>query len=170
MTRRRRRIAVPTGLVIAAMRHNTGSIVDEVPDTGELRGDVLAMLRRMVARFADVGPDIIHGIMADAPDIDPELFTVMGGAMATVPGRAAERGEIPSAEPPPRVVTLPADLVRHEMLLTRHPIPDKVPAEIVDGVFLPLVRRPGAPDRSRSERGEEAPGRRRTGSAVTGPG
>lgn len=42
-------------LVVAAMRHRTGSIVADVPDTGTLRGDVLAVLQRMADRFASLG-------------------------------------------------------------------------------------------------------------------
>ncbi|MEV1070024.1 TetR/AcrR family transcriptional regulator [Streptomyces sp. NPDC050263] len=126
-------------LVIAAMRHNTGSIIDQIPDTGDLRGDVLAVLGRMARRHRDVAPDIIHGLMADAPDLDPVTLTIMSGVMTTVLKRAAERGEIASAELSPRVITLPANLLRHEMLLTRHPISDQVLTEIVDEVFLPLV-------------------------------
>jgi hypothetical protein len=33
------------------------------------------------------------------------------------------------------------DLARHEMLMTLKPLPDEVIREIVDDIFLPLVRR-----------------------------
>ena len=39
-----------------------------------------------------------------------------------------------------RVVTLPADLLRHEILLSREAVSDSGLEEIVDDVFLPLVR------------------------------
>jgi hypothetical protein len=41
------------------------------------------------------------------------------------------------------VLTLPADLLRHEMLLTAHPIDENTLTDIVDSVFLPLVRAAG---------------------------
>ena len=41
---------------------------------------------------------------------------------------------------PPRVVTLPSDLSRYEMLIARGPVPERVLTETVDDVFLPLVR------------------------------
>ena len=94
----------------------------------------------MVQRHRAIGPDVIHGLMADAPDLDPEVFTIMGGVMTTVLQRAAERGEIKSAALSPRVITLPTNLLRHELLLTRHPMSDHTLTEIVDEVFLPLVR------------------------------
>jgi AcrR family transcriptional regulator len=126
-------------LVIAAMRHRTGSIIEDVPDTGSLRGDVLAMLQRMADRWAALGPDILHGLLAEAPDLDPEVYTRMTGAMATIVKQAAERGEIPTADLPDRVLTVPTNLMRHEMLFTRKPIAPSTLTEIVDDVFLPLV-------------------------------
>jgi AcrR family transcriptional regulator len=128
-----------TALVLAAMRHRTGSITDQVPDTGTLRGDVLAVLRHMADRFHDIGPNVIHGLLAEAPDLDPQPFTIMSGVMTAIVKRAADRGEIPSADLNSRVVTLPADLLRHEILLTRAAIPDSTLTEILDEVFLPLL-------------------------------
>jgi AcrR family transcriptional regulator len=126
-------------LVIAAMRYTTGSIADDIPDTGELRGDVLIVLGRILRRHGEIGSDVIHGLMADVPDIDPEFFTIMSDVMTTVLRQAEERGELMFDQLPPRVVTLPVDLVRHEILLARRPIGPHVLDEIVDGVFLPLV-------------------------------
>jgi AcrR family transcriptional regulator len=133
-------------LVVAAMRHNTGSIVDDVPDTGELRADVLEVLGRMARRQREIGPDVIHGLLIEADEIDPHFFTVMGEVMATILRRAAERGEIAAEPLPRRVVTMPSDLLRYELLLARDPVPDRTLVEIVDQVFLPLVRAIRAPD------------------------
>jgi AcrR family transcriptional regulator len=127
-------------LVLAAMRHNTGSILDDVPDTGTLRGDVLAVLDRMANRFREIGPDVIHGLLAEAPDLDPEAFTRMTAVMTTLLSRAADRGEIPAAEVPARVLTAPTNLLRHEMLLTRTPISPQTLISITDEVFLPLLQ------------------------------
>ncbi|MDT7801083.1 MAG: hypothetical protein QOI78_4516 [Actinomycetota bacterium] len=127
-------------LVVAALRHNTGSIVDRIPDTGTLRGDVLTLLRRMARRQHDVSPEIIHGLLAEVPDVNPEFFTVMRETMTTVLRQAADRGELTLAALPARVVTLPADLLRNEIFFAREPIGEDTLLEIVDDVFLPLVR------------------------------
>lgn len=127
-------------LVVAAMRHRFTSIADDIPDTGELRGDVLAVLRRMVRRFDDVGPDVVHGLMAEASDLGPEFLAIMTDVMGTILQRAARRGEIRIEAVNRRITTLPADLLRHEMLLTQDPIPEVAVIEIVDDVFLPLIR------------------------------
>ncbi len=133
-------------LVIAAMRHHTGSIVDNVPDTGTLRDDVLGVLRRMADRFTALGADTIHGLMAEAPDLDPEVYTRMTGVMRTVVERAAARGEIPTADVPAQVLTAPTNLLRHEIFFTHEPVPSSILTSLVDDVFLPLVS--GTPRRS----------------------
>src|SRR5262249_27256106 len=99
-------------LVIAAMRPNLGSIAHQVPDTGTLRGNVLAVLEHMAERHRQIGADVAHGLMADSPDIDPAAFTIMTGVMDAILKRAADRGEIPSAAVSPRVAAVPADLLR----------------------------------------------------------
>lgn len=125
-------------LVIAAIREHTGSVVDALPDTGDLRGDVLAVLRRLAERQSNVGSDVIHGLMAEAPDLDPEFLTAMTGVMAGLVARAVERGEVDAA-PRPRVLSVPVTLLRNELLMTREPVSEATLTEIVDDVFLPLL-------------------------------
>lgn len=132
-------------LVLAAMRHKAPVLSGEVPDTGSLRGDVLALLRRVSARLTGIGQGAVWGLLADYFG-DPEGFAVLQAqvlqvgeqVMTTILDRAARRGEVP-ATLPPRVVTLPVDLARHELLITRAPVPDAVLIEIVDQIFLPLA-------------------------------
>src|SRR6188474_922947 len=42
-------------LVLSAVRHHWSSITDDLPDTGSLRGDVLALMHRMRDRFEQLG-------------------------------------------------------------------------------------------------------------------
>ncbi|XUL91145.1 TetR/AcrR family transcriptional regulator [Streptomyces galilaeus] len=126
-------------LVKAALPHRTGTIADRIPDTGELREDVLAVLRLMVDRQREIGPDVVRGLLAEAPDLDPRVFGIMHDILGTLLRRAVGRGEIPTADLPRRVVTLPAQLLRYEMVLSRDPVEDRALVEIVDEVFLPLV-------------------------------
>jgi AcrR family transcriptional regulator len=126
-------------LVIAAMRYRHGSLSDRIPDTGQLRTDVLAVLGHMAQRRLDIGAETIHGLLSEVPDLDPGLFTIMHDVMTTVLENAAERGEITTADLPPRVVTLPIDMLRYQLLLTREPIDKTTLTEITDDIFLPLV-------------------------------
>jgi AcrR family transcriptional regulator len=134
-----RRWANRAELVKAALPHRTGFIVDQVPDTGELREDVLTLLRLMVERQRELGPDVIRGLLAEAIDLDPKVFGIMHDILLALLQRAAKRGEIPTADLPRRAVTVPADLLRYEMALSRDPASDAVLVGIVDDVYLPLL-------------------------------
>jgi AcrR family transcriptional regulator len=127
-------------LVIAAMRHRTGSIADQIPDTGELRTDVLAVLRWMTQRRQDFGADTIHGIMAELPEIDPEFHVDMHQVMTKILTKAKTRGELTTTNLPARIITLPTDLLRHQLLLTKTPIEETTLTEITDKIFLPLLK------------------------------
>jgi hypothetical protein len=71
--------------------------------------------------------DLRAGFISEGPAI-----------MDTVIERAVARGEL-AAAPPARIVTLPVDLVRHEMFMTMAAVPVQTITEIVDDVFLPLA-------------------------------
>jgi hypothetical protein len=62
-----------------------------------------------------------------------------GSAVQRVVDRAVERGEIDPARLTPRIVNLPFDLFRNEMLMTLRPVPEHVLRQIVDDIFIPLV-------------------------------
>ena len=61
------------------------------------------------------------------------------GVMAGILKRAAGRGEA-RPDVPGRVASVPTDLFRNELFLCRVPPDATVITEIVDDVFLPLVR------------------------------
>ncbi|WP_427919968.1 TetR/AcrR family transcriptional regulator [Streptomyces sp. cg40] len=135
-----RRWANRAELVKAALPHRTGFIVDQVPDTGELRADLLALLRLMIERQRQLGSDVLRGLLAEATDLDPKVFGIMHDILLTLLRRAAKRGEIPTADLPRRAVTVPADLLRYEMVVSHEPVTDATLVEIVDDVYLPLLR------------------------------
>jgi AcrR family transcriptional regulator len=133
-------------LVVAALRRHRRIIPGEVPDTGSLRDDVLALLTRMSERVAVTGPETVYGLLGDYLG-DAELFERLRldvlqtgpGAMASILKHAADRGE---ARPgiSARVAAVPTELFCNELLLRRSPPDATVITEIVDEVFLPLVR------------------------------
>jgi hypothetical protein len=59
--------------------------------------------------------------------------------MTAILERAAARGEARD-EIGPRIARLPLDLLRHELILTHQPPSQRTLEEIVDDIFLPLVR------------------------------
>jgi AcrR family transcriptional regulator len=157
-------------LVIAAMRKYAPAFSGELPDTGELRADLLALLRHTAERWVQLGPETFHGLLAEVVE-DPEYELLINGrtageaAMRTILERAAARGEINLDQITPRIVALPVDLLRHELLVTSPPVPDAVILEIVDEVFLPLAYRDSvtAGHRRSRRRRRPTPGSRSAG-------
>lgn len=135
-------------LVIAALRRYRPMLSGEVPDTGNLRDDVLAVLRRTSAGLTEIGAETIYGLLGDyfadpalVPDLQAQVGYIGAEVMATILKRAAERGEARN-DIPPRVATLPIDLLRHELFRSLSPADDQAMTQIVDQVFLPLVVKP----------------------------
>lgn len=124
-----------------------------LPDTGELRGDVLELLHRMNRALSSPRADILRGLLASVGD-EPELLAELhdqfadsgAGRWLTALGRAVARGEAPPEALHPRVATVPLVLLRNEYV-TRGiaAVPGSVIVEIVDEVYLPLVRGRGWP-------------------------
>lgn len=91
---------------------------------------------------------ILRALLADFED-DPErvweireqLRHAADGPWLTVLARAAARGEVGPAALTPRVATVAVDLLRNEYALNGlTTVPDTTLIEIVDQVYLPLVR------------------------------
>ncbi|WP_025716447.1 TetR-like C-terminal domain-containing protein [Paenibacillus sp. 1-18] len=130
------------GLVLEAIRRNLPPLSDEIPDTGELRSDVIIVLNRLNEMLRQIGQETIHGLMSVLTGIP--LSELIGfrrtNAMPIVLNRAVERGEIRQEKITPRITRLPADLVRHEVLMTYEPVSQDTIVEIVDEIFLPLIK------------------------------
>jgi AcrR family transcriptional regulator len=136
-------------LAIAAIRHfSRNEPVVEVPATGNLREDLISLLRDVSARrsalvalfsvqmseyFAETGTtpaELREQFLAERerPFAFDRLLEL-----------AAERGEVDPDRLTQRVRALPGDLLRHELLMTFKPASEEVIAQIVDEIFLPLV-------------------------------
>jgi AcrR family transcriptional regulator len=126
-------------LVMAALRKRVVPITSDVPDTGDLREDVLVLLRRLRERQRVAGADIVHGLLAELPDVPRQVFDVVPGVMMAVLERAADRGQVRRDRVTPIVAALPGTLLRHELMISRKDVPDAFLAEVVDEIFLPLV-------------------------------
>src|SRR5690606_12935249 len=116
---------------------------------------------------------ILRDLLAAAAD-EPALLELLreragGGAVnaawVALLERAAARGEAPPEAVHPRVAAVPMTLLRGEYALRGVPaVPDEVLVEIVDEVFLPLVR--GRAKRERRRHAGSCP----QGSAGPAPG
>jgi AcrR family transcriptional regulator len=133
-------------LVIAAIRRHRPLLSGEIPDTGSLREDVLALLRRMSGRLAEIGAETVYGLLGDyLGDVglfsrsQQDVLHISVEFMETILKRAADRGEA-RPDVKRRIATLPTDLFRNELFRSRTPPSEGTLVEIVDDVFLPLVR------------------------------
>jgi len=122
----------------------------ELPDTGALRDDAIGFLRNADSARAHVLTLISVQLMDYFRDTGSSLSELRDkvrdpsrpNSLETIVARAVERGEVPDRPRPARVVSLPFDLLRHEMLMTMRPVPDEVITGIVDDIWLPLLTRP----------------------------
>jgi AcrR family transcriptional regulator len=132
-------------LVVAALQHQNITPAP-APDTGNLRDDVLALLRYAAARLDGVFGQAVRGLMAETltdPDrtasLRPSMFTQRNRLMREILDRAVGRGDIAPAAVTPRLIELAPALLDHYFLIHGAPIPDDVLTGIVDEVLLPLL-------------------------------
>jgi AcrR family transcriptional regulator len=143
-------------LVMNACKLRGISDVD-IPDTGALRTDVIALLRQMSAKMATPLGVILRALLGEMtrdPDfatlIRDRVHTVGPATIHVVLERAVERGEVEAWILGSRRATVATDLLRNEFLLFGAPIEDEIIVDIVDDVYLPLVCHP-APKRSHAD-------------------
>ncbi|MFI8850164.1 TetR/AcrR family transcriptional regulator [Streptomyces sp. 891-h] len=132
-------------LLIAALARHWRPL--DIPDTGSLRQDALTLLRTVNAErarqlilmrvqladyFRETGTDFNDLRSRVLPADRTPPFT-------RLVDRAVERGELADVPRSERMVNLPFDLVRHDMLMRMRAVPDETIVEIVDTVWLPLL-------------------------------
>jgi AcrR family transcriptional regulator len=139
-------------LLIATMRHYRGMTALDCPNTGTVRGDMIAMLRdanRARAGFAALvsvrAAEYFSETGTTMAEIRDQLLAGSGRTSAAIIlDQAAQRGELDPAGIPDRVVDLPGELFRAQLLMTMTAVPDDALIGIVDDIWLPLLRHYGA--------------------------
>lgn len=134
-------------LLRATVRHIGAASALSIPDTGTLRGDLLALLanansttRNPVAALVSSMLGSYYNQTGPTPaELREAFLSQRGSAVEQVVNRAVERGEVDPARLTPRIIALPFDLFRNEMMMTLKPVPDHVLRQIVDDIFIPLV-------------------------------
>ncbi|MEU4241755.1 TetR/AcrR family transcriptional regulator [Actinoplanes sp. NPDC026619] len=135
-------------LLLATLRKFWTAQPVVVPDTGNLRDDAIAMMQNTVAGrshmitlvsvqladyFRDTGTSF-----SELRDLLRKPYRTT--AFEQIVARAVGRGELPDVPRISRVVNLPFDLLRHDMLMTMRPMSRESIVEIIDQVWLPLLR------------------------------
>ena len=143
-----RRWANKDELVLAAIEHYRNGHPVDVPDTGTLRGDLIAALAGMgearAAFFAVAAAAAFSGLLAGTGLTPTQVRDRIIGdqrlaRIRTIYQRAHDRGEIDLNLIPSAVLAMPFDLVRHDLLMDLKPVKRSRIESIVDELFLPLV-------------------------------
>lgn len=144
-----RRWPIRAKLVLAAWQQHIPR-PQKLPDTGDLRSDLIALFTVVATRMQGMISEVIAGVMGEAfrhPEVAGVLrdqlreASPLSGAIEQLVGRAVERGEFPPVEVPPRAARLPLELIRSELGLCENTVlsPESI-SEIVDEIYLPLLR------------------------------
>jgi len=139
----------PSRAALAVAAYRELNVADQpLPDRGSLREDALELLRRANRSWTSPAGQLRRSLFAGVAH-DPELLALIqerandaGSALwLTIVARAVARGEVRPEALNPRVATVAIVLLRNEYV-TRGPtnVADDVLVEIVDDVYLPLLR------------------------------
>ncbi|MEV0062387.1 TetR/AcrR family transcriptional regulator [Nocardia sp. NPDC050718] len=139
----------PNRLALGVAAYRLLTTTAEVPDTGDLRADALELLRRANRHWSSALGAIMRELLAAAggaaellAQLPEQSVDATAATWLTVLGRAVARGEAAPECLHPRVATVAIVLLRNEFVLRGVPTaPDDVLVEIIDEVYLPLVRR-----------------------------
>lgn len=136
-------------LVLGALEHMRDTNPVDLPDTGSLRGDLLAHLAALsdalAGFFAIAAAAAFSGLLADTGLTPAQVRDRVMGArqlppMRTIYRRAHDRGEIDLYRIPSAVLATPFDLLRHDLLMDLKPVKPARIRSIVDDIVLPLVQ------------------------------
>jgi AcrR family transcriptional regulator len=147
-----RRWANKSDLVIAAIHKYLPRFPNEIPNTGNLRDDVYAYLHGLAGPIKSIGAQTIRGLMTEQlggplfrhliesmPQLSQQRSeSKLTAAMTAILKNAELRGEVRIEKLTPRIISLPWELLRNE-IITIQEVPDTTIAEIVDDIFMPLI-------------------------------
>jgi AcrR family transcriptional regulator len=131
-------------LVAEAIQHRSGAVPD-VPDSGELRQDMIVFLRGMLRARSKARRAVsaVSGEIASNPELRHAwhhgLAGTLAGCIRTIVERGFERGEIPKGADIELLSVLPLALLQHLSTPSRRP-DDALVIRIVDQFYAP---RPG---------------------------
>jgi AcrR family transcriptional regulator len=144
-----RRWPAKRDLAVAAVSHYQSHNPVTVPDTGSLRGDLIAYLTEALTKRAEMAALLMLNIsrfFTEGAGTPLQLRNeILGGgrghAVDVIFDRAVARGEADPARLTPRVRALPFDVLRGQMMMTMGAVPAEEIVGLVDEILLPLIER-----------------------------
>ena len=133
-------------LVVDALDHTMPSLA-ELPDTGSLREDLLALLRRTAAMTNSATGCALRCLLAEVDREHPfarllheRVFAPRKRAFRAVLQRAADRGQLRADAAGQLAADVGPALVIQRFLAEGPPVPDDYVVSVLDEVILPLLR------------------------------
>ena len=141
-----RRWAGKDDLVVDAIDHALPSLAD-LPDHGDVREDLLELLRRMAAMVNSPTGCALQCLLAQA-DRDHQFSTLLNervlaprkGSFLAVLRRAAGRGQVRPEAANQLVAEVGLAMVVQRFLAGGPPVPDDYVVSVLDEVVMPLLR------------------------------
>jgi AcrR family transcriptional regulator len=133
-------------MVVEAIVHRFDG-VPEAPDTGSLRGDLLAIFDQTCTAVNGADGDVISGLMTAAAR-NPQLASALHRCLVetkkslhqAVIGHAARRGEVPADTDPALLHEVLHAMVLSRKIIENEPLTAQWAQHIVDDVILPVLR------------------------------
>jgi AcrR family transcriptional regulator len=138
-------------LVVHAHKQLVRSLLSS-PDTGSFASDMHALLRSLADMMDSEYGELLRGVLAEVtrtPELAAETqrqFLETGPSLVEeIYRRGIERGEVRPELLGTRAMTVAHDLLRNEFMIRATPITDTTIEEILDTIYLPLVRASSRP-------------------------
>jgi AcrR family transcriptional regulator len=130
---------------VACMKKNDIDF-EHLPDTGTLRGDLVAMIKPHAIEDGERKLQIMAGLtsmLARDPDLVDAVTAAIVEPRASINRlfmrRAIERGEIPAATDVETLAMLVPSMTAYRVLILQQPVDRAYLLSLIDGVLLPAV-------------------------------
>lgn len=140
-------------LVLDAVERMKGSQVDpdHLPDTGALRGDLLAMMKPEFLVDGEHALKVMAGLtslLSHQPKLAEAVHAALhepwASAHRVLMRRAADRGEISASADIETLAHVMPSMAAYRVLVGRRPVDRDFLLSLIDGVLLPALRTPPA--------------------------
>ncbi|MCU1585874.1 MAG: TetR family transcriptional regulator [Microbacteriaceae bacterium] len=130
---------------VACMKQS-GNDYSRLPDTGSLRGDLVAMIKPLSIKDSEKKLQILAGLMSMLSH-DPGLADAANAALLepkvaanrVLMQRAIERGEISAGCDIDLLSLITPSMVAYRVLILRKPVDSAFLISLIDGVLMPAV-------------------------------
>ena len=136
-------------LVLDAVDRMKGSQVDvnRLPDTGTLRGDLIAMMKPEFLVEGEHTLKVMAGLTSVlshhpglAEAVNAALHEPWAAAHRVLMHRAADRGEIPASADIETLADVMPSMAAYRVLVLRKPVDREFLLSLIDGVLLPALQ------------------------------